>query len=72
MDLGNIGKTAGDAMKGQGGGMITQQAESMIDNVVDQAVNMIAQRVPAASGKSDMAKQRIKDVVHQEITKLTS
>lgn len=72
MDLGNIGKTAGDAMQGQGGGMITQQAESMIDNVVDQAVNMIAQRVPAASGKSDMAKQRIKDVVHQELGKLTS
>lgn len=72
MDLGNIGKTAGDAMQGQAGGMVTQQAESMIDNVVDQAVNMIAQRVPAASGKSDMAKQRIKDVVHQELGKLTT
>ena len=72
MDLGNLGNMAGDAMKGQGGGMVTQQAESMIDGVVDQAINLIEQRLPAASGKTDSAKQRIKDVVHQELGKLTS
>jgi hypothetical protein len=72
MDMGNLGKTAGDAMRGQAGGMVTQQAESMIDGVVDQAMNLIQQRMPAASGKTDMAKQRIKDVVHQELGKLTS
>ena len=72
MDMGNLGKTAGDAMQGQMGGKVTQQAESMIDGVVDQAITLIQQRVPAASGKTDMAKQRIKDVVHQELGKLTS
>lgn len=72
MDIGNLGKSAGDAMQGQMGGKVTQQAESMIDNTVDQAINLIAQRVPAASGKTDMAKQRIKDVVHQELGKLSS
>lgn len=72
MDIGNLGKSAGDAMQGQMGGKVTQQAESMIDNTVDQAMNLIAQRVPAASSKTDMAKQRIKDVVHQELGKLSS
>ena len=72
MDIGNLGKSAGDAMQGQMGGKVTQQAESMIDNTIDQAMNLIAQRVPAASGKTDSAKQRIKDVVHQELGKLSS
>ncbi len=72
MDLGGMGQKASDAMRGQTGGAVTQQASSMIDGAVDQAVNMIVQRVPAASGKADGVKQRIKDVVHQEINKLAS
>ncbi len=72
MDLGDMGKMAGDAMKGQGGGVIAQQATRMIDGVVDQAVDMIVQRVPAAGGKADMAKQRIKETVNREINNLVS
>jgi hypothetical protein len=72
MDLGGMGQKASDAMRGQAGGAITQQAAGMIDGAVDQAVNMVVQRVPAASGKADGVKQRIKDVVHQEINKLAS
>ena len=53
-------------------GSVEQQALSMIDGVVDQAVDLIVQRFPASSNKADEAKLRIKSAVHQEIHGLAS
>jgi hypothetical protein len=62
----------GDMVKGAAGGAVGQQAVGMIDKVVDEAVNLIVQHFPQAGSQADDAKQQIKNVVQQQITRLTS
>lgn len=61
-----------DLEGGLRGGSVEQEAISMIDGVVDQAVNLVVQRFPSASDKADEARARIKEVVFKELNRLAS
>jgi hypothetical protein len=61
-----------DLMSGAMGGSLEQQAVSMLDGVIDQAVNMVVQRFPASARKAEEAKRRIKESAHREISQLVA
>jgi hypothetical protein len=61
-----------DLEGGLRGGSVEQEAISMVDGVVDQAVNLVVQRFPKAADKADEARQRIKEAVFKELNRLAS
>jgi|GEM_PF-5568802 len=61
-----------DLEGGLRGGSVEQEAMSLVDGVIDQAVNLVVQRFPSASGKAEEAKQRIKAAVNREINQLVA
>lgn len=61
-----------DLMSGAMGGSLEQQAVSMLDGAIDQAVNMVVQRFPSSERKAEGTKRRIKEAAHREITQLVA
>jgi hypothetical protein len=54
------------------GGSVDQQAMRMIDNVIDQAVDMVVQQFPASSNNVNEIKLRMKSAINWEIHRLVS
>jgi hypothetical protein len=52
------------------GGSVEQEAMSMISGVVEQAVNLVVQRFPAAASHADEARHRIDEAVFKELNTL--
>lgn len=61
-----------DLMGGPMGGSVEQQALGMVDDVIDQAINLVVQRFPASSNQADETKRRIKEAAWQEINRLVA
>ena len=61
-----------ELMTGYMGGSVEQQALRLIDNVIDQAVNLVVQHFPASSNKADETKLHIKAAINREIHQLAS
>ena len=61
-----------DLQSGPMGGSLEQQAVSMLDVTIDQAVNMVVQRFPNSKHKAEGTKRRIKEAAHREISQLVA
>lgn len=61
-----------DLKSGNMGGSVEQQAMRLIDNVVDQAVDLIVQHFPASSDNANETKLRVISAINREIHRLTS
>ena len=53
-------------------GSVEQQAMRMIDNVIDQAVHLVIQHLPANSKNANETKLRMKSAINREIHWLVS
>ncbi len=61
-----------DVMSGPMGGSLEQQAVSLLDGAIDQAVNMVVQRFPSSERKAEETRRRIKEAAHREISQLVA